>query len=331
MVRWFVLALLLGGMAGPAWAEPPRLDLPVDCDPGESCWIVKHVDHAPGEPRRDWGCGRLTGVDDTGTDFAVRDGTVMARGVTVQAAAPGRVVGLRDGMPDVNIRRTDRARVKDRECGNGVLLDHGDGWFTQYCHLKKGSIGVRKGQRVPRGAPLGAVGLSGLTEFPHMEFVVRHGDAVVDPFTGGLGEAACGDDSGHLWTKAARAALGAYRPVSLYNAGFATEKPDRLAVRDGAFTATAAGASAPVLLWWVEIFGLKAGDVITTRLTGPGGGTVARDRQVMDAPMLQMFRYIGRKRPPGGWPVGGYQGTVWVTRDGAEVARLARTFTITPR
>src|SRR3990170_2240552 len=73
-----------------------------------------------------------------------------AKHVAVLASADGTVKGLRDGMDDILIDNLTKETVKDRECGNGVVLDHGGGWETQYCHLLKGSVSVKKGDQVAR-------------------------------------------------------------------------------------------------------------------------------------------------------------------------------------
>ena len=73
------------------------------------------------------------------------------------------------------------------------MIEHGEGWTTQYCHMRQGSVRVRKGDRVAAGAPLGFVGLSGGSEFPHLHIVARHDDRVVDPFTGSEMTAGCDD------------------------------------------------------------------------------------------------------------------------------------------
>ena len=54
-----------------------------------------------------------------------------------------------------------------------MLIDHGGGWRTQYCHMRQGSVRVRKGDRVRDRQRLGTIGLSGKTEFPHLHLSVR--------------------------------------------------------------------------------------------------------------------------------------------------------------
>ena len=108
----------------------------------------------------------------------------MAKGVQVLAAAAGTVLRLRDGMDDVSIRVTGADAVKDREAGNSLIIDHGNGWETQYGHLRKGSIIVKPGQTVTAGQPIALMGLSGNTEFTHTHFEVRHNGKPVDPYTG---------------------------------------------------------------------------------------------------------------------------------------------------
>ena len=48
-------------------------------------------------------------------------------GVDVLAAAPGRVSRLRDGVADVSVKAAGATSIKGAECGNGVVIDHGDG------------------------------------------------------------------------------------------------------------------------------------------------------------------------------------------------------------
>lgn len=68
----------------------------------------------------------------------------LRAGVPVYPAAPGTVRSVRDGEPDTGYSEETRASIDGKECGNGVVVSHGDGWETQYCHLKNGSVAVRR-------------------------------------------------------------------------------------------------------------------------------------------------------------------------------------------
>ncbi|SFP19698.1 Peptidase family M23 [Actinomadura madurae] len=54
--------------------------------------------------------------------------------------------------------------------GNSVVLDLGDGVYAVFAHLRRGSIRVRKGDRVRAGDVLGEVGNSGNSSEPHLHF-----------------------------------------------------------------------------------------------------------------------------------------------------------------
>jgi murein DD-endopeptidase MepM/ murein hydrolase activator NlpD len=61
------------------------------------------------------------------------------------------------------------------------VIVHDQGWETQYCHLKHGSISVKVGDTVQVGDVLGKIGLSGRTQFPHVHVSVRHNGTRIDP------------------------------------------------------------------------------------------------------------------------------------------------------
>lgn len=298
-----------------------RFALPIACTPGRTCWITKHVDVDPGPGDQDYACGRLTQDGHRGTDIGLRDMTVAARGVAVLAAAAGTVSATRDGVADVNSQRltkAEREALSSRGCGNAVVLDHGAGWQTMYCHMKAGSIRVRSGERVSAGTPLGQVGLSGLTEHPHLHFGVRKDGDVVDPFRGlGEAEATCGLGSAPLWTAATLDALP-YQPLVLNNFGIAPERPDRLDSRDGRYADDTVPETAPVLVAWIDAFGLEAGDTIHISLTGPGGDRVVDTTRTVERELLQIFTFSGRRltETRRSWAVGDYALRVALTRSG---------------
>jgi hypothetical protein len=311
-----LLLALLGARTGLAAESPTlRLGVPIDCDMARDCYVQNYVDHDPGPAAKDQTCGPLTYDGHDGIDFRLRTVADMARGVAVLAAADGVVRSVRDSEPDISFRARDDAAIRGREAGNGVVLDHGGGWLTQYSHLRRGSIAVEPGQRVAAGTPLGLVGLSGRTEFPHLHFSVRHRGRTLDPFTGRMPGGGCpgawrAADS--LWTSAAREAL-AYRPGGPLDAGFATRSPELAAALAGAY-ATAPPRNAPALVFWAASWGLRAGDRETIRLIGPDGTVLAEADAEVPGDKAQWIRFASRRLHGDSWPSGRYRGEYRVLR-----------------
>jgi len=314
--RHLFYAAFAAFVAAPVHATPV-FSLPIECQIGAVCIVQNYVDRDPGPSARDYRCGFLTYDGHKGTDIRVIDRARYKNGVPVVAAAAGRVRAVRDGM-------ADGERVAGREAGNSVVIAHGDGWETQYAHLRRGSVAVRAGDTVQAGARLGIVGLSGQTEFAHLHFEVRQSRRTVDPFDAGS-RAECGAAAQSLWDERTRSLLS-YSASGVLSAGVAGGPPV-LTERDVDPDKTAAfDAAAGAVLFWVHVYGTRAGDVEELRLVGPGGAVLAQRRAPVERTQAQHLVYIGRRRAAAAWPAGDYRGEYVLYRGGRreKVVQLER-------
>ncbi|KAF1022732.1 MAG: Murein DD-endopeptidase MepM [Acinetobacter bereziniae] len=63
--------------------------------------------------------------------------------------------------------------------GNTVMIDHGQGLISMFCHLSK--INVEIGQVIQQGDLLGLVGKTGRVTGPHLHWGMSLNNARVDP------------------------------------------------------------------------------------------------------------------------------------------------------
>lgn len=308
------LAALMLSPAATVAAGDFRLDLPIDCVPGETCYIQRYMDHDPGLGVRDFRCGDQSGDGHKGTDFALHTLADLHRGVAVRAAAPGVVVGMRDGMPDRLYEPAHAAGIDGLECGNGVVLRHETGWETQYCHLKSGSVTVKTGDHVARGGVLGQVGLSGLTDFPHLHLSVRQNGTEVDPFQPNA-SAQCAAPAIPLWNETLD-----YTPGGLIYAGFADHVPDLDAIADGTAAMLDIGRDADALVLFAFAYAGQTGDMITLSIEGPDE-TVIETHMTLDKAQVRYFRAAGKRLTRPEWPSGSYTGTAVLQRNNEELDR----------
>jgi hypothetical protein len=308
-MRPLLVAFATISFAAPVAAKDPLFSLPIDCDLGETCFIQNYVDSDPGPEASDHTCGPLTYDGHKGTDIRVATLAEMEAGIAVLAAAPGTVRATRDDMPDIPSNAPNAPDLNGKDCGNGLVISHGDGWETQYCHMRLGSLVVEKGQRVAKGTELGLVGLSGKTVFPHIHMSLRHDGEVVDPFAPNA-TGTCGAPETTLWEDEIT-----YQAGALLDIGFSEGVPEFDDIKAGLSDPTTLSAGANGLVLWGYAFGTRAGDTMEFNIAGPNGW---RHDQIVEftKPQAQVFRATGRKQPKGGWPAGIYEGVVTFSRAG---------------
>lgn len=294
----------------------PQLAFPVACTIGQTCEVQNYVDRDPGPGAQDYRCGTNTYQEHGGVDIRLQDLKAQAAGVAVLAAASGTVARLRDGVADISVKTQGAAAVAGQECGNGVVIDHGGGWETQYCHVAQGSVVVKVGDAVEAGQPIARIGLSGNTEYPHLHLTVRKDGKVVEPFAPEFAPAACytGAAGNGLWNARAASAMQ-YKPGAVLNAGFAGGPVSMEMIEAGAIAPPARAATA--LVAYVRAINLRGGDVQKLTVKGPDGAVVATGAQPpLDRSKAQYMAFVGRRAPPGGWAPGQYLAEYVVERSG---------------
>ncbi|MFC7698285.1 M23 family metallopeptidase [Bradyrhizobium sp. GCM10028915] len=315
------IGILVFAVTGIALAEPIQLGMPIACEPGRTCYIQNYTDRDPSPAARDYKCGTLTYEGHNGTDFRLPSLQAQRHGVDVLASANGRVIRTRENLPDGAFHKAAREAVRDVECGNGVLIEHADRWETQYCHLATGSLQVKPGDSVTRGQPLGRVGLSGLTEYPHLHFTVRHNGSIIDPFAFGSSPESCGGGE-MLWDPTLQARLR-YQERSVLNTGFASAPVTMEFIEDGRTDAAELpSATSAAIVAFVRIIGLKSGDLQRLVVSSPSGNVIAQDNATpVEHNKAQAFLFTGRKRPANGWDLGTYKAEYTVEHAGQVVLR----------
>lgn len=318
----------------PAQTERGRIELglPLACEPHRTCFIQSYTDVDSSPAVKDYACGSATYDKHDGTDFRLLSAAAAKDGVPVLAAAPGRIRATRDGMADVFVREAKPEDIKNRECGNGVVIDHGNGWETQYCHLKKGSISVSKGQTVARGDKLGFVGYSGMAEFAHVHLTVRQGARALDPFAPDAAEGTCAapaagnrDGSATLWQPAVAAQLR-YLNGEIIGAGFTSVAPEFQKLEADHRAIAPLEPTSPALLFYARFINLVAGDRVRIVVNGPGGTLVEQLSEPLERNKATYISYAGKKRRDVPWQQGRYEARAEIVREGAVTAASVTTF-----
>lgn len=276
----------------------PKFYFPLKCTIDKDCWIFVYPDVDPGLKWKDPFGGGRTYDGHTGTDIAIENIEKMEQGLPVVAALEGTVVQIRDGVEDVNVKLIGKESVDKYECGNRVGIYHGNGWYTDYCHMHKGSITVKKGEHVFTGQKLGNVGMSGLTEFPHLHFQVYHFKEKVDPFTGQALGSVFPIDLNHkqnqpLWKTEVLKKLK-YYPSLIYNIGITEQQPNILDIQGGNFSDSIKITPYNTFIYlWSDILSVEKGDSIKFIINDPSGKRIFTKQFTIDKNNVRKFIFTG--------------------------------------
>ena len=311
-----LLALLV--LVCPAFADDgsrPSLSLPLNCVIGTDCWVQNLVDFDSSNGIRDPYCGSASFNKHKGTDFRVRTTKDLSKEIPVLSMADGTVVALRNSMAEKLVESdADLKFVENKECGNGVFIRHEGGWSSQICHLAKGSVRPKKGEKVKRGDVIGLMGLSGHTTFPHVHVTVRKGKTVIDPMTGLAQSDACSPNAGltekSLWTQEVRARMP-LQFTAILETGYSSSRPSTSRLLKG--------KSGPVLadgplIFYAKFINVRKGDRIDLTVKGPNGVFATSRGKPLDRAKATWTQYTGKK---GAVPAGSaYSGSVTLFRNG---------------
>jgi len=126
-------------------------------------WLAKGKFELPGDGRLSPNFGQQRIYNDVPRSVHAGVDMAIASGQPIKAANNGQVV-LASNL---------------YFSGNTVIIDHGLGLFTVYCHLSK--LLVKRGVRADRGQVIGLAGSTGLSTGPHLHWAAKINQARVDP------------------------------------------------------------------------------------------------------------------------------------------------------
>lgn len=103
-------------------------------------------------------------------------------GRPIVAPADAKVVEVVSGLPDNTPGQMDPAHA----AGNHVMLELAAGRYLLLAHMQAGSVVLREGDQVRRGATVGKCGNSGNTSEPHLHLHLQDRPVFGDPEARGL-------------------------------------------------------------------------------------------------------------------------------------------------
>lgn len=268
------------------------IGFPVNCKLNEDCFFFMYPDrlekNGDYEDAYDYRCGTMSYDKHSGTDIIVKHVPQLEKGIEVLAAADGIVYETRDSVPDRRIR-TGEPIPTSLEAGNRIYINHADEWHTDYVHLMRNSIRVKKGDKVKKGQVIALMGLSGRSQLPHLHFSLYYKDKVVDPFVGLTSMYGCNTKEEPIWET-----HYPYKRTGIIRTGFADKAVTLDELWDGMYQEKTMPQNISALVAWSHFYGLIKGDIIQTKIFDPNASLFSDLSYTMEENMRLYSRSAGK-------------------------------------
>jgi len=310
---FIVVIAIFFGLPQPAEAQDAVF--PLTCNPGVNCFILSYpdMDSAP-DSAKDYTCGPSANDGDGSLRIGVASVETLRSGINVLATRDGKVLEIANDVPDLVIASKKDLKRGASLCGNAVILDHGLGMQSAYCHLRQGSITVQPGQRVKAGEKIGQVGQSGYATWPQLGFSIQSSGLFVDPVSSMSPIEGCGFKPRPIVPLPP--AFTEYQPAAIVAMGFST---DNMAMNDIVLGRTTTMITMDRMEMkmnlWGMVLGVHKGDEIEVRIRDPRGRSFEYRKILADKDLPRMPVNTSRARGYSGWRQGIYVGEITLTRE----------------
>jgi hypothetical protein len=298
----------------PAFAQQQPMAFPLDCQAGQSCWIIGYPDlSGDAGVAKDFKCGPGATDNDVFLRLGLPDAGTIPLDMRVLAIDDGVVMDATDGVSDIVASSKANIKAGTPTCGNGVVIKHASGMESVYCHMRRNSIAVESGEQVQKGQTLGVAGQSGIALWPQLGFALRKGGYFLDPITSATIAEGCGMKGTPVMTMPYE--FTQYQPVAIVSLGFANGPVSAQAMALGkAVRFAGLNSEEKAINLWGMILGVRKGDRIEIRLRDPRGRTFYYTDILADADAARMPVNAVRERGYSRWRAGLYTGELTVTR-----------------
>jgi len=283
----------------PSIAHAIDLRFPVACRLMDHCWVTNHVDLENREGiTKDYMCGDKANDGSKSTHISLASRSTFNQNIPVIAAA--------DGIIKV-------AKNVGGFCGVRVAIDHDKGWESSYCHLKNGSLQVQKGQHVRAGQILGAVGMSGETNWPHLSYALMRNGMIFDPFSNRTSLEGCSGQGTPMW---AGGVNPLYEPANVTSIGFTTGSTRNNDIHNGTVKSLSkiSTDTSQISLWGL-IMNVRSGDKIDLEIKTPSGRVLNNAQVTAERSQNYYPVFFPTLRQNFLWNTGIYTGKMTITRN----------------
>lgn len=319
-----LLLLLISCLTQAVQADDFKLQFPVNCQLNNDCFILSYPSHPD---NLDYSCGTLTQEKYPATNIALANEKQMTKGFEVVAVADGVVKKVTGTIQDIPYKEKHNPEyaLNNDICGNGIVIDHNNGWQSFYCYLKQASIKVLPETKVKAGQVIALVGQSGYVGMPMLGFTIASNGQSMDPFMSKSTLEPCSKEpSSQMWQEPI-----AYKPHGVIDSGFTRRSVELVDVISAdPVLEEPLTKDDNIMIFWTQAYGVQDNDLEVVSIYKPDKTLFFISDNAVDARNLMYVSSNGRKLTKGGFETGMWTAKYSVQRNGQELFGIEKTFTV---